>query len=168
MFSVKKCFFLVVGFVALMNLTKTSDWSRHSYLGIPEFLSWRAWLWQKQKTKKRAVRIVVKKGWDGICRAYDIGMFPQNQRPPSFTVKSMDSHKWMCRKTRYADLLKLRAGWIKADRSVSLSLHFRRIRVRKPAKQGLQSLSSVYYSWTWGDQVLFVSYHQHLGFTLGL
>lgn len=170
MFSVKKCFFLVVGFVALMNLTKTSDRSRHSYLGIPEFLSWRAWLWQKQKTKKkRAVRIVVKKGWDGICRAYDIGMFPPKPTATFFYCKVHGFTQMDVQKDKVCwPVKKLRAGWIKASRSVSLSLHFRRIRVRKPAKQGLQSSAQSTYSWTWGDQVLFVSYHQHLGFTLGL
>ena len=169
MFSVKKCFFLVVGFVALMNLTKTSDPSRHSYLGIPKFLSWRAWIWQKQKRKKRAVKIVVKKGWDGICSAYDIAMFPPKPMATFFFCKVHGFTQIDLQKDKVCwPVKKLRAGWIKASHSISLSFHFHRIMVRKSAKQGLQSSAQSIYSYTWGDQVLFVSYHQHLGFTLGL
>lgn len=170
MLSVKKCFFLVVGFVALMNLIKTSDRSRHSYLGIPEFLSWRAWVWQKQKTKKkRQLKLLWRRGE----MEYAVHMIQEcSPRKPTATFFYCKVHGFTQMEVQKDKVCwpvkKLRAGWIKASRSVSLSLHFRRIRVRKPAKQGLQSSAQSIYSCTWGDQVLFVSYHQHLGFTLGL
>ena len=57
---------------------------------------------------------------------------------------------------------KVESWVIKASHSISLSLHFHRIKVRKSAKHGLQSSAQSIYSCTSEDQVLFVSYHQHL------
>ena len=123
----------------------------------------------KTKTEKRAVKIVVKKGWDGICSAHDTAMFPPKPMATFFFCKVHGFTQIDLQKDKVCwPVKKLRAGWIKASHSISLSFHFHRIRVRKSTKQGLQSSAQSIYSYTWGDQVLFVSYHQHLRFTLGL